>query len=347
MEDAPTPTPSTAPSATPSTTSEGAEGADDTGRARMPSISPKAIILFWLGFIAVDLVEGVVHTLKSLLIVLAVSLFLSFRDRAHGEQPRSPGLAIRRATGLVFLVVASLSGARVRDRFARLRHAGAPLRRRGARLRMQDVEDSVNDTFNTDVDFNDLSDEFKDPNRRGPQLRERPRRQRVEGRPHRSHGRVPDLYDRTVHVLSRRRRTASAAHDLLRPAPQAPTARVEHVEARDRQDGRLSLSLDPRRVVDRLPLDRVAVSSACRIRSRLHALWVGVVSQFIPVIGTSITGTLAVGVAFLDPVDGIIVLGFVTSTNRSKLHLSPHAWPRRRAHCTRRSHSGRSSRAPR
>jgi predicted PurR-regulated permease PerM len=36
------------------------------------------------------------------------------------------------------------------------------------------------------------------------------------------------------------------------------------------------------------------------------------VSQFIPVIGTYIAGVLAVGVAFLnDPVDGVIILGFV------------------------------------
>ena len=42
------------------------------------------------------------------------------------------------------------------------------------------------------------------------------------------------------------------------------------------------------------------------------ALWVGIISQFIPVIGTYIAGALAVLVAVLnDPVDGIIVLAFV------------------------------------
>ncbi len=42
------------------------------------------------------------------------------------------------------------------------------------------------------------------------------------------------------------------------------------------------------------------------------ALWVGIVSQFIPVVGTYLAGALAVLVALLnDPVDGVIVLIFV------------------------------------
>ena len=41
-------------------------------------------------------------------------------------------------------------------------------------------------------------------------------------------------------------------------------------------------------------------------------MWVGIISQFIPVIGTYLAGALAVLVAVLnDPVDGIIVLAFV------------------------------------
>jgi predicted PurR-regulated permease PerM len=42
------------------------------------------------------------------------------------------------------------------------------------------------------------------------------------------------------------------------------------------------------------------------------ALWVGVVSQFVPVIGTYLAGAMAVLVALLnDPVDGALTLGFV------------------------------------
>jgi predicted PurR-regulated permease PerM len=41
------------------------------------------------------------------------------------------------------------------------------------------------------------------------------------------------------------------------------------------------------------------------------ALWVGVVSQFVPVIGTYLAGALAVIIALLnDPLDGAVVLGF-------------------------------------
>ena len=41
-------------------------------------------------------------------------------------------------------------------------------------------------------------------------------------------------------------------------------------------------------------------------------MWVGIVSQFIPVVGTYLAGALAVLVAVLnDPVDGVVVLVFV------------------------------------
>jgi predicted PurR-regulated permease PerM len=44
------------------------------------------------------------------------------------------------------------------------------------------------------------------------------------------------------------------------------------------------------------------------------ALWVGVVSQFVPVIGTYLAGALAVLVALLNnPVDGAIVLGLIVA----------------------------------
>jgi predicted PurR-regulated permease PerM len=41
------------------------------------------------------------------------------------------------------------------------------------------------------------------------------------------------------------------------------------------------------------------------------ALWVGIISQFIPVVGTYIAGALPVVLALVDPVDGLAVLIFV------------------------------------
>ena len=310
MEDAPTPTPSATPSASPSTTSEGTEGTDDTGRARMPSWVPKAIILFWLGFIAVDLVEGVVHALKSLLIVLAVSLFLSFAIEPAVNSLARRGWRRGTATGLVFLIIASLSGAFV---FAigslvvtQVRHFVDE-----APDYVQDVEDWVNDTFNTDVDFNDLSDEFKDPNGAARKF-------------------VNDLAGNAlkagltaVTVVFQIFTIALFTFYLVADGPRLrrticsvlPPKHQQHVLntwelAIDKTGGYLysrlilaGLSTGFHWIV----LQIVGVPYPLAL-----ALWVGVVSQFIPVIGTYIAGALAVGVAFLnDPVDGIIVLGFV------------------------------------
>src|SRR5690606_14477342 len=42
------------------------------------------------------------------------------------------------------------------------------------------------------------------------------------------------------------------------------------------------------------------------------ALWVGFVSQFLPVVGTYIAGVLPVAITFLDsPVKAVVVLGFI------------------------------------
>ena len=74
-------------------------------RDRMPGWVPKGIALFWLGFIAVELVEGVLQALRSLLIVLTVSLFLSFAIEPAVNSLARRGWRRGVATGAVFLSI--------------------------------------------------------------------------------------------------------------------------------------------------------------------------------------------------------------------------------------------------
>jgi predicted PurR-regulated permease PerM len=299
MEDAPTPTPA-------ATT----DGTDNPIRARMPSWVPKAIILFWLGFIAVDLVEGVVHALKSLLIVLAVSLFLSFAIEPAVNSLARRGWRRGVATGLVFLIILMVAsvfvfliGSLVVNQ---VRHFVDE-----APDYVQRVENWVNDTFDTDVDFNDLSDEFKDPNGAARQF-------------------VNDLAGNAlkagltaVTVVFQIFTIALFTFYLVADGPRLrrticsvlPPQHQQHVLntwelAIDKTGGYLYSRLILAGLSTGfhwIALQIVGVPYPLAL-----ALWVGVVSQFIPVIGTYIAGALAVGVAFLnDPVDGVIILGFV------------------------------------
>ena len=72
------------------------------------------------------------------------------------------------------------------------------------------------------------------------------------------------------------------------------------------------------------------------------ALWVGLVSQFLPVVGTYLAGILPVLLTFLDsPLKAAIVLGVHrASTSRSRTTSSRRASRRARWSCTRRSAFG-------
>jgi predicted PurR-regulated permease PerM len=299
MEDAPPPTPAT-----------DGNRIDDAMRARMPSWVPKAIILFWLGFIAVDLVEGVLHALRSLIIVLAVSLFLSFAIEPAVNSLARRGWRRGAATGLVFLVILMIAsvfvfliGSLV---VTQVRHFVDE-----APDYVQRVEDWVNDTFDADVDFNDLADEFNDPDGAARQF-------------------VNDLAGNAlkagltaVTVIFQIFTIMLFTFYLVADGPRLRrticSVLPQHHQQHVLNTWELAIDKTGGYLYSRLILAGLSTGFhwiALQIVGVPYplalALWVGVVSQFIPVIGTYIAGALAVGVAFLnDPVDGVIILGFV------------------------------------
>jgi len=242
---------------------EAATGAvkDRTDRTdRMPMWVPKGIALFWLGFILVEVVEGIISALRALLVTLLVSLFLSFAIEPAVNYLARRGWRRGGATAAVFgtilavitvfvFAIGSLVVTQVRNFVD------------DAPEYVQDLEEWVNDTFDAEVDFDDLGDEFDDP--------EGPARQFVE----------------------------NIAGDAL-------TAGLEKTGG----------YLYSRLILAGLStgFHWIALTVLDVPYALALALWVGVVSQFIPVVGTYLAGALAVVVAALnDPVDGLIVLGFV------------------------------------
>jgi predicted PurR-regulated permease PerM len=279
-------------------------------RDRMPSWVPKGIALFWLGFILVELVEGVLVALRTLLIALTVSLFMSF-----AIEPAVNGLARRgwrrgAATGFVFLVIFLVSmvfvvaiGSLVVSQVRNFVDEAPEY--------VQNIEDWINDTFDANVDFDDLIDELNDPD--GP-----------------ARGFVEDLAGNALKagltalsVLFQVFTIALFTFYLVADGPRLrrticsvlPPNRQEIVL----QAWELAIDKTGQYLYSRFIL--AVISTACHwvvlqimgVPFALAlALWVGIVSQFIPVVGTYLAGALAVLVAFLnDPVDGVVVLIFV------------------------------------
>ena len=234
----------------------------------MPSWVPKAIALFWLGFVMVDLVEGLLVALRTLLIALLVSLFLSFAIEPAVNALARRGWRRGAATGLVFLIILLVAGVFV---FAIGSVVVNQVRNfvDEAPAYVDRIQNWVNDTFNAHVDFNDLADRLNDPN--GP-----------------ARNFVSDLAGSalkagitaisvifqiftialfTFYMVAdgpRLRRTICSA-----AAPPTAGVRPAGVGARDREDRELPLlPLHPRGAVDRVPLDRARDPRRARTRSR-------------------------------------------------------------------------------
>ncbi|MET1001415.1 MAG: AI-2E family transporter [Acidimicrobiia bacterium] len=279
-------------------------------RDRMPGWVPKGIALFWLGFIAVELIEGVLQALRSLLIVLTVSLFLSFAIEPAVNSLARRGWRRGVATGAVFLSILAVFAVFV---FAIGSLVVSQVRNfvDEAPEYVQNIEDWINDTFDANVDFDDLADEFNDP--------EGPARQFVEDL-------AGSALEAGVTALAVVFQTLTIALFTFYLVADGPRLRRQicSVLPPDRQQvvlraWELAIDKTGSYLYSRFILAGLSTGFHWIALTILDvpyalalALWVGIISQFIPVIGTYLAGALAVLVAVLnDPVDGIIVLAFV------------------------------------
>jgi predicted PurR-regulated permease PerM len=310
MDDAPPPErsgPAPAPAAPGAATGAGTTG----GRPdRLPSWVLKAIVVFWVGFVLVEVVEGLVDALRALLVTLLVSLFLSFAIEPAVNALARRGWRRGAATGLVFVILLSAVGVFV---FAIGSLVVSQVRNfvDEAPAYVEDIERWVNDTFDADVNFDDLRRELDDP--------EGPARQFVEdlaGNALKAGLTLVAVIFQLFTVLlftfylvadgPRLRRTICS---VLPPARQQFVLRAWEL-AIDKTGGYL---------YSRFILAVLSASFHWIVLTILDvpyalvlALWVGVVSQFVPVVGTYLAGALAVLIAVLnEPADGVVVLGFV------------------------------------
>ena len=279
-------------------------------RDRMPAWLPKGIALFWIGFILVEVVEGIVGALRALLVTLLVSLFLSFAIEPAVNFLARRGWRRGGATAAVFVVLVAILALFV---FAIGSLVVSQVRNfvDDAPEYVEDLEDWINDTFDANVDFDDLSEEFDDP--------EGPVRQFVEDLAGNALKAGLTAIEVVFQILTialftfylvadgpRLRRTICS---VLPPRRQEFVLRAWEL-AIEKTGGYLysrALMALISGVAHYILLQSLDVPYAPAL-----AVWVGLVSQFVPTVGTYLAGALPILIAFTEsPWDALWVLCFV------------------------------------
>lgn len=284
--------------------------ATDVARDRMPGWVPKAIALFWLGWIAVSVLTGVVSALRSLLVTLLVALFLSLAIEPAVNSLARRGWRRGSATGLVFVVLFAVTGLFAWAIGSLVVNQVSDFIDEAPDY-VQDIEDWINERFDTDVEFDDLIDELRDPQGSARQFAED------------IAGNVVTFSLAALGVIFQVFTVLLFTFYLVADGPRLRRAicsvLVEERQRRVLQTWELAIEKTGGYLYSRVLLAGLSAAAhwiALTIIGAPYplalALWVGVVSQFIPVVGTYLAGALAVLIALLnEPIDGLWVLAFV------------------------------------
>ena len=279
-------------------------------RERMPRWIIRGVILFWLAYASLRVVEGVLSALRGLIITLLVSLFLSFALEPAVNWLASRGWRRGTATGLVFLgllgvaglfmtVMGSLVVNQARDFIA------------PAPAYVQDIEDWINHRFDSHVELDDVIKDLKDPKGSARQFANN------------LAGNVLKFSVTALGVIFQIFTVALFTFYLVADGPRLRRA-ICSVLPPDRQRNvlrawELAIEKTGGYLYSRVLLAGLSALAHWIALSVIGvpyplalALWIGVISQFIPVVGTYLAGALAVLIALLNaPGDGLWTLAFI------------------------------------
>lgn len=276
----------------------------------MPAWVPRAIALFFAGVAAFLVARWLLHQLTGLLLILLVSLFLSFAIEPAVNWMAARGVRRGVATWLMFLAVLVVG-------VVFLAAIGTVLVRQLAQFiesapgYVADLESWINERFSTDLDTSALVDRLTEAE--GP-LRELATNvaQNALGLTGRVIGGVFQVFTVglfTWYLVADGPRLRRVVLSVLPPVRQQHVLRTWDI-AIEKTGGY---------IYSRGLLAAVSAGAAWLILTIVGvpypvplALWMGVVSQFVPVIGTYLAGAMVVLVALLNqPTDGLVVLVFV------------------------------------
>ncbi len=277
---------------------------------QMPRWIWKAVAIFWLGFIATVVTRSVWSSLSALFLLLLVSLFLALavepgvnRLAARGWRRGTATAVILVGVFLGFLVFVAAIGTLVGQQIATLLGDSEKYVNR--------TVDFINDKFDTTINASQVIDSINDPN--GP----------VQKFIRSQQGKVVDLSVAALGVVVKGLSVMLFTFYLVADGPKLRRAICSRLRP-DRQRRMLSaweLAIDKTGgyIYSRALLAGLSAFShwilfqAIGIQAPVAmALWVGLISQFLPVVGTYIAGALPVLVQFVDsPPKALVILVFV------------------------------------
>jgi predicted PurR-regulated permease PerM len=276
----------------------------------MPRWVIPSVAVFWTGFVLSFAFRHVFHRLSSLLVLLLVSLFLALAVEPGVNRLAARGWRRGRATILIllgvlfaFLVFVAAVGTLVGTQVAELLEESDSY--------ITDTVDFINDTFGTEIDPAEVIDEFNDPDGAVQQFVKSQSDEAVQ-------------FSLTVlGVIFQGLSVLLFTYYLVADGPRLrrtvcsrlPPARQERVLSA----WELAITKTGGYLYSRALLALLSAFFHWIVFQAIGtpapvalALWVGLVSQFLPVVGTYLAGILPAVLTFLDsPLKAAIVVAFI------------------------------------
>lgn len=276
----------------------------------MPPWTLRAIAAFWFGFLCVGLVTDLWGRVNGLVLLVVISLFLALAIEPGVNRLARYGW--RRGTGTAAILfgvllasavfvgaIGGLIGSQIVDLL------------QNSEQYIIDTVDAINDTFGTSLDPQEVVDEFNRPDGPVQQFIQSQQDQAVE------------LSLAALEVLLQTLSVLLFTFYLVADGPRLRRVICSRLRP-DRQRQvlaawELAITKTGGYLYSRALLAALSaffhwiVFQSAGIQAPIPlALWVGLVSQFLPVVGTYIAGILPVLITFLDsPVKALVVLVFI------------------------------------
>ena len=278
--------------------------------SRMPRWVPRAVVIFWLGFIGTLVLRFTFHRLNNFLILILVSLFIALALEPVVNRLVARGRGRRSSTGLLMLglvvivftfvgAVGTIVGQQVADVLS------------NSEQYVNDTVKILNDTFSTQIDAASVNEKISDPN--GP----------VQEFVNSQQDKVFNLSVQALGVIFQMFTVLLFSYYLVADGPRLRRSICSRLRP-DRQRQvlnawELAITKTGGYLYSRALLAVISsffhwiAFQAIGIPAPIAmALWVGFVSQFLPVIGTYIAGVLPLVLTFVEsPIKALVVVGFI------------------------------------
>lgn len=281
---------------------------DDSAHNSMPGWVIRAIVVFWVGYLGTFVVRDLFNRLSGFLVLVLISLFLAIAIEPAADRLARRGMRRGAATGLVLAAVlviagafAGIMGALVADQ------ANDLVNNRDTYI--TEVSGFINDTFGTDIDAPAIIESLDDPD--GPVQTffnsQRSNAVRLSVSAFGSLLQVFSILLFTFYLAADGPRLRRTICSWLTPRRQRIVLRTWDLAVK-KTGGYLysrAILAVVSAVVHWIAFELIGTPAPIPL-----AIWVGVVSQFVPVVGAFIAGVLP---ALLTVVDSPLRAGIVVA----------------------------------